>query len=262
MMRIALSLQHLSFSYFNKGDKIIDDITLEIPEGKITAILGPNGAGKSTLLLLILGYYKPISGQIEIFDQPMQSYSRRRLSQLIAIVPQWEPSHFNFSVFEYVMLGRAPFLSPLQMPTPADMEITRSIINQLGITHLINRSISEISGGERQIVLFARILAQDTSILLLDEPTSHLDLSNQAAILSILDELTKCGKTVVFTTHDPNIATLSADKVVLITQGQVHAHGSIDEVLTAGKLSTIYQTSITVKKVNGKPVVLLDKDNL
>ena len=261
MNNIALSLHDLSFSYMDIGENAINGISLAIPSGKITAILGPNGAGKSTLLLLLLGYNKPKNGEITILDKPIQSYPRRELSQLMGIVPQWEPSLFNFTVFEYVMLGRAPYLSPLQMPTEDDADLALSIICKLGIDHLTQRPISELSGGERQIVLFARILAQDTSILLLDEPTSHLDLSNQAAILRILDELTKLGKTIIFTTHDPNIATLSADSIVLMKNGQIYDQGSIDEVLTAEKLAAIYQTTIIVEKVNDKTVVLLDKNN-
>lgn len=260
MNKIAISFKNLSFRYTDLGQNIIDDITLEIPEGKIIAILGPNGAGKTTLLRLLLGYHKPISGQVLIRNKPHQFYSRRELGQLISVVPQWEPALFNFSVLEYVLLGRAPYLDPLQMPTEADFRIAQSALDKLGITDLKNHPISGLSGGERQIVLCARALAQRTEILLLDEPTSHLDLSNQNTILGVLDELTSLGKTVVFTTHDPNIATHIADDILLMRQGKICAYGSIEDVLTEERLRAIYQTKIIVEKVKGQTVILMEKN--
>ena len=197
MEKSALAIQNLSFRYDSQSNNIIDNISLEVPESKIIAILGPNGAGKTTLLHLLLGYNKPINGDIFIHNKSLQSYSRRELSQLIGIVPQWEPSLFNFSVIEYVLLGRAAYLAPLQMPTDQDVWIAQSALSKLDIVHLKDRPISDLSGGERQIVLFARILAQSTDILLLDEPTSHLDLSNQGAIIRALEELSDIGRTVV-----------------------------------------------------------------
>jgi iron complex transport system ATP-binding protein len=260
MNEIALTIKGLSFRYSDHGQNAIDDISLEIPKGKIVAILGPNGAGKTTLLHLLLGYRQPISGQVLIFNKPHPFYSRRELGQLIGVVPQWEPALFNFTVLEYVLLGRAPYLDPLQMPTQADFRIAQSSLEKLGITHLMDRPISGLSGGEWQIVLVARALAQRTEILLLDEPTSHLDLSNQSTILGVLDELSYLGKSVVFTTHDPNIATHTADDILLMRQGQIYAYGSIEDVLTEESLAAIYQTTIIVEKVRGQTVILMEKN--
>ena len=146
------------------------------------------------------------------------------------------------------------------MPTEEDAQITHNSLAELGITHLKDRPIPELSGGEQQLVLLARTLAQHTKILLLDEPFSHLDLSNQNTIMGTLNELAHLGKTIVFTTHDPNIATMIADYILLMKQGQICAFGAIEDVLTEERLSIIYQTPIIVENVRGQTVILMGEN--
>lgn len=258
MAKAELSFKRLSFRYDEDGNEVIDNISLDIPDGKVTAILGPNGAGKTTLLHLLLGYLKPLRGDILVRGAPHHSYSRREMGRLIGLVPQWEYTPFNFSVLEYVLLGRAPYLAPLQMPTEEDFQVAVDSLKQLNILHLKDRPLPGLSGGERQIVLLARALAQRTEILLLDEPTAHLDLGNQKRILALLGQLTLQGITSVMTTHDPNIAAYIGDHLVFMRGGQIFAHGGVDDVLTEENLAAVYDTPIVVERLKGRLVVFME----
>ena len=203
-----LNIQKLSFSYVNGRPSAVKEVSFEILPHSVTAILGPNGAGKTTLLHLLLGLKHPLSGLIKLNDTPLRDYSRRELSQWIGLVPQSEYIPFEYSVLEYVLLGRAPYLGPLELPSREDTIIAKRSLAEVGIDALENRSVMALSGGEQQLVTLARALAQKPRILLLDEPTSHLDLSNRNTTLRILDRLRSSGTTVVFTTHDPEAAAL------------------------------------------------------
>ena len=257
MSKAAISLENLSYRYDPLGTNAVSDISLEIPEGNITAILGPNGAGKTTLLNLFLGLYQPGAGQLLVAGKSYQDYSRREISQLVSLVPQTETTPFNLSVLEYVLLGRAPYLDPLQMPKDDDYQIALNSLHTLGILHLQDRPIPELSGGEHQIVLIARALAQQTQILILDEPTAHLDLGNQKRILALLQELASQSITIAFTTHDPNTAAFIADWVILIRQGRIMGYGGVEVVMTEEKLAAIYDTSVLVENISGRKVILL-----
>jgi iron complex transport system ATP-binding protein len=258
MAEADLSFKDLSFRYDEDGNEVIDDISLDILQGKVTTILGPNGAGKTTLLHLLLGYLKPLRGKVLVRGIPHHSYSRREIGRLIGLVPQWEYTPFNFSVLEYVLLGRAPYLAPLQMPTENDCQVALDSLERLNILHLRDRPLPELSGGERQIVLLARALTQQTEILLLDEPTAHLDLGNQKRILALLGQLTRQGITSVMTTHDPNIAAYIGDHLVFMREGQIFANGVVDEVLTEENLTAVYDTIIVVERIKGRLVVFME----
>lgn len=253
-----ISLADVQFQYSPENPLVLEKLSLNIPSGKITAILGPNGTGKTTMLHLMLGLLKPSRGQIEIGGKSHGGYSRRDLSQLIGLVPQFESIPFNFTVFEYVLLGRSPYLSPFQLPGDEDLKIVDQALRRAGITHLAEKSVTEISGGERQLVHIARVLTQQTRVLLLDEPTAHLDLENQNRVLNLLKEMARGGTTSVLTTHDPNAAIFAADHFVLMNKGAVVAEGALDEVITTRNLSRIYRAPIRVEKNNGFTVVVLD----
>lgn len=180
-----LSLQAIHFRYHLGDPNVLTDLSLDIPAGKITAILGPNGTGKTTLLHILLGLLKPDQGEVKVSGKSHREYSKQELSQLIGLVPQLESIPFNFSVFEYVLLGRSPYLKPFQLPGKEDLRITEGSLEAAGIQHLANKPVNELSGGERQLVQISRVLTQQTRILLLDEPTAHLDLENQNRILSL-----------------------------------------------------------------------------
>jgi iron complex transport system ATP-binding protein len=158
-------------------------------------------------------------------------------------------------VLEFVVLGRAPYLGPLELPGEADIDIARGAMQEVGISHLEERAIPELSGGELQLVLLARALCQQPRILLLDEPTSHLDLANRNITLKILDRLRTNGTTIIFSTHDPEAAALIADHLVLMRAGEVLNSGSLEQVFTSEMLSRVYGTPVEVVSVNGMRVV-------
>jgi iron complex transport system ATP-binding protein len=250
---IALSDVH--FNYSGREHSVFDNLSLEIPAGFTTAILGPNGAGKSTLLHLILGILTPASGLILLEQRPRQHYGRRQLGRLIGLVAQDQTIPFNFTVLEYVLLGRAPYLKILQMPGPEDAWAARGALTAVGMETMAERSVQTLSGGERQLVMIARALAQRPRILLLDEPTSHLDLSNKERVLQLIRQLADSGVTVLFATHEPSLTTV-ADYLVLMRNGQTLAAGPTDVVFTSDNLSQTYDVPVTVAQVDGHRVVL------
>jgi iron complex transport system ATP-binding protein len=254
-----LSLENIHFRYYPDDPDVLSNLSLEIPAGKVTAILGPNGTGKTTLLHILLGLLKPLNGVVKVSGKSHKEYSRRELSQMIGLVPQFESVPFNFSVFEFVLLGRSPYLKPLQLPGSEDVRISEEALLAAGIAHLRNKPVNEISGGERQLVHISRVLTQQTQILLLDEPTAHLDLENQNRILSLLKQMSSRGNTAVLTTHDPNAAIFAADYFVLMNRGKIAAQGNLDEVITAENLSMIYRIPIRVEQTNGYTMVVMDK---
>lgn len=250
-----LSIEALQFSYEPGQKQVLDAVSFEIQAGTITAILGPNGAGKTTLIHLLLGLRKPNLGIIKLDGIAINRYTRRELSQWMGLVPQSEYVPFEYSVLEYVLLGRAPYLGPLELPSDADVRIAKDSLQQVGISELEHRPIPALSGGELQLVLIARALAQQPRVLLLDEPTSHLDLSNRNVTLRILNKLRSAGSTILFTTHDPEAASLVADNLVLMRKGSVLHTGNIEDTFTSQKLSETYATKIEVLKLDGLRVV-------
>ena len=254
-----LSLENIHFRYYPDSPNVLTDLSLDIPAGKVTAILGPNGTGKTTLLHILLGLLKPFQGQVKVWGKSHREYSRKDLSQMIGLVPQFESIPFNFSVFEYVLLGRSPYLKPFQLPGEQDIRITEDALKSAGIPHLAEKPVTEISGGERQLVHISRVFSQQTRILLLDEPTAHLDLENQNRILRLLKQMSTQGKTSVLTTHDPNAAIFAADYFVLMNRGNIAAQGELNQVITAENLSMIYRTPIRVEQTNGYTMVVMDK---
>lgn len=251
-----ISLNDIWFSYNGPAHSVIKDLSLDIPAGSVTAILGPNGSGKSTLLLIVLGLLTPQQGEILIDDRRRSDYGRPAIGRLIGLVPQDEHFPIGLSALEYVLLGRAPHLSILARPGEVDYQVALDALAHTGLSALKDRAVDLMSGGERQLVTIARALAQKPRILLLDEPTSHLDLGNTRRVLYLLRQLAQQGVTVVFTTHDPNAAAAAADYVALIKQGHVPTAGTIEEVFTAENLSAIYGVPINVTRMNGKPFVL------
>jgi len=241
-----LKFADITFSYPLASRMVLKDFNLEIENGSITTILGPNGTGKTTLLHLALGWLHPQKGQIYIENQPLGSYSRRQMGQKMGLVPQNENISFDYSLLEYVMLGRAPHLPPLAMPGEADYQIAVQALDRVGLADLKDRSIVNLSGGERQLVLVARALAQQPSLLLLDEPTSHLDLSNKVGLIHLLRDLSAQGVTIIFTTHEPEVASALATHLVLVKQGHVIESGTLEVVMTSESLSRLYQIPVQV----------------
>lgn len=255
MSSSLLSFHQVRFGYNPKSSPVLDGLDLSLKEGRITAILGPNGAGKTTLLYLALGWLKSWAGVINFLGKPIDSFSRRALGQQIALIPQSEHIPFEYTVLEYVLLGRAPYLPPLGIPSHMDEEFAYNVLEKVGIDHLYDHSVLSISGGERQLVLVARALAQEPRLLLLDEPTSHLDLSNKYRLVQILKGLQESGTTILMTTHEPDLALAVSDEAVLMEKGSVLIFGPTAEVATDEYLSRIYRVPVKIIPVEGKKQV-------
>jgi iron complex transport system ATP-binding protein len=251
-----LKYEHITFGYPTADQPVMKEFNLEIGSGTVTAILGPNGAGKTTLLHLTLGWLKPQSGNILLDQRTLGDYSRRALGQWMGLVPQSEHTPFEFSLLEFVLLGRAPHLPPLAMPGKEDGEIAADALQQVGLAKMQNRSILSLSGGERQLVLIARALAQQPRLLLLDEPTAHLDLGNKIRLLGLLRDLQGRQVTIVLTTHEPEVAAAIATHLVLMRNGQVLRTGPLAETCTSQWLSATYGVPVQVTELDGRRVVL------
>ena len=257
----VIEVRGVDFRYHQHTPWVMEDLSLEVPGGVITAVLGPNGTGKTSLLHIMLGLLQPSSGSVRIYGRDHRTYSRRELSQTISLVPQFEQIPFNFSVLEYVLLGRSPYLKPFQVPGEEDLEIANQSLRSAGIHSLRHQPVTELSGGERQLVHLSRALTQQAQILLLDEPTAHLDLENQGRVLRLLKDMASRGVTVVLTTHDPNAAIFAADHFVLMNGGRIVNEGDVSRVITAENLSAIYRSPIRVEQESGYPVVVLARED-
>lgn len=250
----AIILKELCFGYDDAF--LMNKLEVGIPNQSITALLGPNGSGKTTLIHILVGLLKPMSGEIHINGKRREEYSSRDLKQLVSLVPQNENIPFDLSIMEYVLLGRAPHLGLLEQPGIEDRNIADTAIKTANISSFMDRSVPSLSGGERQMATIARALAQETEILLLDEPTSHLDIANTRHILNLMKILKKNGKTILFTTHDPNAAAAVADHIILMKSGRILKAGHMRDVLTSNNLSKTYDIEVEIINSRTRPVVL------
>ncbi len=252
----ALAFRDVGFAYEPGGPEVLAGVSLEVAAGSVTALLGPNGCGKTTLLRLALGLLEPRRGEIRIAGRPAGDRSRREMSRVVGLVPQSEPVAFELSVLEFALLGRAPHLGVLDQPGAADRALALAAVERVGLAALRDRAVPTLSGGEAQLATIARALVQQSAILLSDEPTSHLDPANTRRVLEVLRGLGREGRTVVFTTHEPNLAAAIADHVVLLRAGRVHAAAATAEALTAERLSATYGMPIEVVPLRGRPLVV------
>lgn len=254
MTGTAIEFRGVEFGYGQ--EPVLRGLDLRAPNGQITALLGPNGSGKTTILKLVLGLRRPQSGAVMVFGEDRSTLSPRLMGRKAGLVPQVERIPFDLALEEYVVLGRAPYLHLLQVPGDEDRRIARQAIADVGLEGLVGRSVLSFSGGELQLAAVARALAQQPRMLLLDEPTSHLDLRNRRRVLEVLQRQVEAGRTVLMTTHDPNAAASVAGHVILLRAGRVTASGTPDEVLTAGQLSAAFDVDIEVEVIRGRPTVL------
>ena len=244
-MRAGLDAREVSFEYGTT--RVLDRVSLAVAPGELVGVIGPNGSGKTTLLRLLSGVLAPAAGEVRLGGQPLAELRRRTLARQLAVVPQDPVVDFPFTALEVVLMGRAPYLSRLGFPGRHDLEIARAAMAQLDIGRVENRSLDRLSGGERQRVLLARALAQEPEVLLLDEPTTHLDLRHQAGIYDVIAELRQDrGLAVVSVLHDLNLAALYCDRLLLLAGGRVAGEGAPETVLTADALGRAYQTPVWV----------------
>ena len=250
-----LELSEVTLSY-PRRPVLLEGLSVTIGRGSSSAVLGPNGAGKSTLLDICLGWRRPHSGTVRLDGRLLGELSRRERGRKISLVPQRENIRFDFTVLEYVLLGRAPYLHPLGSPGEGDREIAREALSTAGILDLEDEPITHLSGGEYQLMLIARSLVQEPEVLLLDEPTSQLDPANRARITACLERLSRSGMAVFFTTHDPAVAASSAAIIHLLRGGRFIASGAPADVLSEGNLEEVYGVRPSVRWEGRHPFIL------
>jgi iron complex transport system ATP-binding protein len=258
----GLSMRKVSFAYFNGF--ALQAIDLMIAPGEIVGLLGPNGCGKTTLLKLASGVLSPAEGEVLLEEVKLKKLSRRQVAQRIAVVPQSFHLPFAFKVTEVVLLGRTPFVSGFSGETKKDRDVTASALQLVGIDGLGKRHFNDLSGGEQQKVILAMALAQEPEVLLLDEPTAHLDINHQVEILELVKSLNrKQGVTVIAAMHDLNLASLFFDRLILLKEGTIFADGSPREVLTERNIKDVFSASVRVSPhpVTSAPhIVVLPKE--
>lgn len=244
-----IRVDDVSFRHPHAGDDVVKKASFSVDNGRIAVLLGPNGSGKTTLFKCIAGLWKPYGGAILLDGTDTERLTFRERALLLAMVPQDHTPPFPYTALEAVLMGRAPHVGMYASPSAADVDKARAALETVGVGRLADRPYTRVSGGERQLILIARALAQESPILLLDEPTSHLDFRNQHAVLSMVRKVAgDKGLTVLMTLHDPNLAAHFAHQVVLLKEGSVIADGNTEDVLTAGRLEHLYGVGIGVMK--------------
>jgi iron complex transport system ATP-binding protein len=223
---------------------VLEDVELEVAAGDILCILGPNGAGKSTLLGCLLALIEGWTGTIRLAGRDIRSLSRREIARLAAYVPQSSETTFAFDVYHMVLVGRTSHFSSMGAPSASDRRWAELAIERVDIVHLRDRSFTELSGGERQLVLIARALAQDAPIIVMDEPTASLDLGNQRRVLSVIRDLRKAEKAVIMTSHLPDQAFILDCRVALMQSGRISASGSAAGTCSETAMNALYGTRL------------------
>lgn len=242
-----LKATDVSFSY-KRTRRVIDRVSFDIERGGVIGLLGPNGSGKTTLVRLLAGMLRPDSGQVLLDGASVNEMSRRDLARRVALVPQETHTTFDFSVIDMVLMGRYPHLGPFELERPADLEIARDALRATGTEDLEARSFRTLSGGEKQRVVIAAALAQESDLLLLDEPTTALDVGYQFEIASLLKRLNaEHGTTMIVSTHDLNLAAALCERVVLLRSGSVIAQGPTAQTLTAENIRLLYNVEAEVR---------------
>jgi len=255
-----ISVKELIYTYKESGFSL-KKLNFKINKGELVSIIGPSGSGKSTILKCLSSLYSIQYGQILIKHRHINSYKRRDLAKIIGVVPQFVESYDpGFTVSEFVLMGRISYRNRFQLfESKYDKEILKKSLEATSIDYFRTRDISMLSGGEKQRMLIARALCQDPEVLLLDEPTSHLDIGHQIEIMDLLKKLNNKGLTVLTILHDINLASLYADRIILLNKGAIHSIGTPKEIINESVINDIYKTKIVVEqnKYNSKPNVFL-----
>jgi iron complex transport system ATP-binding protein len=246
-----IDIRHIDFSY--QTFPVLQDVNCHIRRGSFVAIVGPNGSGKSTLIKCICNLLKVREGHILIDGLPSAKYSSARLAQIVAYIPQTEKEGQQITVFDTVLAGRKPYIR--WRPSGNDFEEVAIVLKQLGIEHLSMRYIHELSGGQQQIVMIARALAQKTKILLLDEPTANLDIRHQLEVMERLKVLSANGMTIVMSLHDINMAIRYTDSIVMLKEGHVFACGK-NEIITRENIRQLYGVEVDIIGTDGVPYII------
>ncbi|MDI1472579.1 MAG: ABC transporter ATP-binding protein [Thermodesulfovibrio sp.] len=251
-----LNLKEVYFRHKNQTTDVLKGISFNAEKGSITTILGPNGSGKTTLFKCITGLWKYYKGEIKVDRVSIDKLSFKKRARLFSVVPQEHEPPFPYSVFDVVLMGRASYIRVFSSPSKKDYEKAETALKTVGIEHLKNIPYTKISGGERQLTLIARAIVQESPVMLLDEPISHLDFRNQINILKKIKEIALIrGITVVMTLHDPNLASLFSDKVVVINSGSKVAEGLPKEIITEDLIKRVYDIEVKKADIDGQSII-------
>ncbi|MTI68920.1 MAG: ABC transporter ATP-binding protein [Firmicutes bacterium] len=242
-MNCVIDVKDLHFKYYNQG--ILNNINIKVEKGSFVSILGPNGSGKTTLLKNICNFLKPNNGTICIKDKEVFKYKNKELAKNVAVVHQNNDVNFDFSIYDIVLMGRLPYQKKFKSESKKDHEIVKKNMKKTEIWKFKDKSIHEISGGERQRVMIARALSQQPDILLLDEPISALDIKHQMSILSLCKDLVKDKDISIITTlHDINLAARFSDSIILLDSGEIKSFDIPKKVLTAENIESVYGVKV------------------
>lgn len=241
---MILEVKGLSYSYYNSRT-IFHDVSFQLDRGEVLSILGTNGAGKSTLLNCIANLFKPKAGEILLNGRPMSSMTASDVAKIVGYVPQIHVPAYAYTVREFTVMGRTPYIGMFANPSKEDYRLADEALERMGISHLSGKAYTEISGGERQQVTIARVLTQQPQIILLDEPTAHLDYGNQYRTVQMVKQLSQEGYAIVMTTHNPDHAIMLDGKVAMLNRDGILSVGDA-EGLSGESLSRLY--GLCIKK--------------
>ena len=255
----AIEAKEVRFSYGK--NEILHGVDFAAERGQLIAVLGPNGAGKSTLFRCLLGLYGSYRGSITIDGREVKTLQPREIAAKVAYIPQTHTPTFHYTVLEMVLMGTTHRVRGLHSPGEKELAIARSALAQVGIADMESRSYGRLSGGEQQLVLIARALAQQTELRIMDEPTSSLDYGNQLRVMQRVKGLAQQGYTILLSSHNPQQALLFADRILALHEGVISADGAPEEVITAELLEMLYgiKTRLTVSE-EGRLIVPLLKE--
>jgi len=255
---LSVQVSNLYFSYGH--DLILEDISFKAEDSQLLSILGPNGVGKSTLFNCMLGLLNSYKGEVLLNNIDIKGLDIKKMAKLIAYIPQSHYPSFNFSVFDMILMGASIQISTISSPGKKQIKLVEAALERLGIEHLKNRGYTQISGGERQLVLIARALVQEAKILIMDEPTANLDFGNQVRVMREIKSLTKDGYTIIQSTHNPDQAFMFSDVVLALKDGMVLKSGVPAEIFTEDLIKTLYDIDVEIQNLyEGKIKVCIPK---
>lgn len=255
---MSIEVSNLCFSY---GENLIlDDISFIAKDNELLSILGPNGVGKSTMFRCILGLLSGYKGNVLLNGIDIKGLDTKKMAKLVAYIPQSHYPSFNFSVFDMVLMGTSIQISSISSPGKKQINLVEETLERLGIENLKNRGFTQISGGERQLVLVARALVQEAKVLIMDEPVANLDFGNQVRVMSVIKSLAREGYTIIQSTHNPEQTVLFSDTVLALKDGKVLASGMPAEVITEHLIQTLYGIDVEMHNLyKGKVKVCIPK---